>query len=58
MAKIKLKRVIEKNFNEVVKLSDTLTDYQKKCVAPNMVSLTQAYVNKKKSLGKRYLSWQ
>jgi len=57
MLKIKLKRVTEYNFNEVVKLSDTLTDYQKKCAAPNMVSLTQAYVNKKKSLAKSRLPW-
>jgi len=49
MPKISLKRITNKNFNEVVKLSDTLSDYQKKCVAPNVVSLAQAYVNKKKA---------
>ena len=45
MATITLRPVTDDNFDEVVKLSDTLTDYQKKCVAPNMVSLAQAYVN-------------
>lgn len=49
MSKIKLKKVTEKNFDSVVKLSDSLTDYQKKCVAPNMVSLAQAYVNGKRA---------
>jgi len=49
MPRISLKRITNKNFNEVVKLSDTLSDYQKKCVAPNVVSLAQAYVNKKKA---------
>ncbi len=42
---ITLREVTDKNFGEVIKLSDTLTDYQKTCVAPNVVSLAQAYVN-------------
>ncbi len=49
MKKIKLKKVTDKNFTEVVNLSEALTDYQKRCVAPNMVSLAQAYVNKKRA---------
>ncbi len=42
---ITLRPVTDENFDKVVKLSETLTDYQKTCVAPNMVSLAQAYVN-------------
>lgn len=42
---ILLKEINQDNFDEVVKLSNTLTDYQNKCVAPNMVSLAQAYAN-------------
>jgi diamine N-acetyltransferase len=45
MEKIKLKEVNSDNFSEVIKLSDTLDDMQKKCVAPNVISLAQAYVN-------------
>lgn len=46
---ITLKKITDENFDDVVKLSDTLTDYQKKCVAPNMVSLAQAYANGKRA---------
>jgi len=49
MSKISFKRISVKNFDEVVKLHDSLTDYQKRCVAPNMVSLAQAYVEKKRA---------
>ena len=49
MSKIHLKKVTPKNFDEIVKLSNTLTDYQKKCVAPNIASLAQAYVNQKRA---------
>ena len=42
---ISLRLVTDDNFDAVVKLSDTLTEDQKHCVAPNMVSLAQAYVN-------------
>ena len=49
MKNLKLKLVTEKNFDEITKLSDSLSDEQKKCVAPNMVSLAQAYVNKKRA---------
>jgi len=45
MGRISLRKVTDDNFDAVVALSDTLTDYQKKCVAPNMVSLAQAYAN-------------
>jgi diamine N-acetyltransferase len=45
MPVISLRTVDNDNFDLVVKLSETLSDYQKKCVAPNMVSLAQAYVN-------------
>jgi len=45
MEKIELRDVTSDNFDQVVELSNALTDYQKKCVAPNMVSLAQAYVN-------------
>jgi diamine N-acetyltransferase len=45
MNTLSLRFVTDDNFGAIVKLSDTLTDYQKKCVAPNMVSLAQAYVN-------------
>jgi len=33
------------NLFEVIKLYDTLSEYQKKCVAPNSISIAQAYVN-------------
>ena len=45
MMNLTLRPVTGENFNQVVKLSETLTDYQKTCVAPNMVSLAQAYVH-------------
>ncbi len=45
MINLTLRPVTGDNFSQVVKLSETLTDYQKTCVAPNMVSLAQAYVN-------------
>ncbi len=49
MPKITLKRVTSKNFDQVVRLTNTLTEAQKKCVAPNIASLAQAYVNKKRA---------
>jgi diamine N-acetyltransferase len=49
VSKVLLKTITAKNFDEVVKLHDSLTDYQKRCVAPNMVSLAQAYVEKKRA---------
>ena len=47
MAKIKLKRITENNFNDVIALSNTLTEHQKRCVATNLKSLAQAYVHRK-----------
>lgn len=49
MSKINLKRITTKNFFEIIDLSKTLTDYQQLCVAPNVASLAQAYVNKKRA---------
>lgn len=43
--KISLQYITNDNFRQIVKLSDTLSDYQKRCVAPNVYSLAQAYVN-------------
>jgi diamine N-acetyltransferase len=45
MVNLSLRPVTGDNFSQVVKLSETLTEYQKTCVAPNMVSLAQAYVH-------------
>lgn len=42
---IELREVTPQNIFEVIKLSDTLDEYQKRCVAPNAVSLAQAYVS-------------
>ena len=44
METITLRPVTEDNFDDIVKLSDTLTEYQRTCVAPNVVSLAQAYI--------------
>ncbi|MFW5841745.1 MAG: GNAT family N-acetyltransferase [Bacillota bacterium] len=44
MPTIQLKKVTVDNFDKVVALSKTLTEAQQKCVAPNMVSLAEAYV--------------
>ncbi len=49
MKTISLREVTNKNFDKVVKLSNTLDDSQKEAVAPNMVSLAQAYVNQDKA---------
>ena len=46
MENINLREINENNFNQVIKLYDGLTDYQKKCVAPNVYSLAEAYANK------------
>jgi diamine N-acetyltransferase len=42
---ITLKVITDDDLHDVIKLSDTLTDEQKKCVAPNVYSLAEAYVN-------------
>ena len=49
MNKVTLKKVTDHNFHDVIKMSDTLTDYQKRCVAPNAISIAQAYVNQKRA---------
>ncbi len=49
MSKIHLKKVTDKNFDDVIRMSDTLTDYQKQCVAPNAISIAQAYINYKRA---------
>ncbi len=49
MSIIRLKKITNKNFKEIIDLSKTLTEYQQTCVAPNVASLAQAYVNKKKA---------
>lgn len=46
MTKIKLKKIDDDNVIDVIKLSKTLTEEQKKCVAPNEISLAQAYANR------------
>lgn len=49
MSKIHLKKVTNKNLDDVIRMSDTLTDYQKHCVAPNAISLAEAYINQKRA---------
>lgn len=49
MSKISLKKISDKNLVEIINLSETLTEYQKTCVAPNVASIAQAYVYKKKA---------
>ncbi len=44
MNKVVLKEINEGNFSDIIKLSDTLEDFQKRCVAPNVISLAQAYI--------------
>ncbi len=46
---IEFKEVNNDNFRAVVKLTDTLSDMQKRCVAPNVVSIAQAYLNPEKA---------
>ena len=51
MEKIKLMPITKDNFDDVIDLTDTLSDFQKNCVAPNVYSLAEALAN-----GKR-LAW-
>jgi diamine N-acetyltransferase len=44
---IELKIINEDNVLDIIKLWTTLDDYQKSCVAPNAVSLAQAYASKR-----------
>jgi len=46
---ISFKEVTNENFRSIIKLSDTLTDEQKRCVATNVTSLAQAYLNQDKA---------
>lgn len=45
MSKLSLQLITDENLTQVIKLSDTLSEYQKGCVAPNMYSIAEAYVN-------------
>lgn len=47
MPELMMRRVTDRNFKAVIRLSDTLTDLQKKCVAANVVSLAQAYLHRR-----------
>lgn len=39
------RKITDENLNEVIKLSDTLTEGQKQCVAPNVYSIAEGSVN-------------
>jgi len=45
MTKLELRPITIDNLDSVIALSDTLNDQQKRCVAPNIYSLAEAYVN-------------
>ncbi len=45
MSQLRLVPITQENFYQVVELSKTLTDVQKRCVATNERSLAQAYVH-------------
>lgn len=45
MPAVKFRPVREDNFRAVIRLSDTLSPYQKTCVADNVVSLAEAYLH-------------
>ena len=49
MEELSLHEVTKKNFSTVIKLSETLTEAQRKCVAPNVKSLAQAYLDPQKA---------
>lgn len=46
MQNIVLKDITDDNLTEVIKIYDTLSEEQKKVVAPNFYSICQAYTNK------------
>jgi diamine N-acetyltransferase len=46
MSQITFRIVEEENFQAIINLSKTLDEYQSRCVAPNVVSLAQAYLYK------------
>ena len=43
------REITEDNFRTIIQLSDTLDESQKKSVAPNVVSIAQAYVNQERA---------
>lgn len=43
MSTVRLLEVTKDNFYSVCKLSETLSDYQKRCVAPNAFSIAEAH---------------
>lgn len=47
MPKMTFRRITRKNLRTIIRLSDTLSPYQKTCVADNVYSLAEAYVNRK-----------
>jgi diamine N-acetyltransferase len=46
MEGINLKDITDDNLGDVIKIYDTLSSDQKKSVAPNYYSMSQAYVNR------------
>jgi diamine N-acetyltransferase len=44
VSQITFHNVMEENFRVIMDLSKTLDEYQSRCVAPNVVSLAQAYL--------------
>ncbi len=46
---ISVREITEENFRTIIQLSDTLDESQKKSVAPNVVSIAQAYVNQERA---------
>lgn len=45
MGKLNYREVTKKNIFEIMELSDTLSEAQKRCVAPNVVSIAQGSVH-------------
>ena len=45
MNTLTLHLITNDNFDAIVDMSDTLTNEQKRCVAPNLYSIAEAYVN-------------
>ncbi len=48
MPTLNLKRIDNQNMDAVIALYDTLSEAQKRCVAPNIYSLAEAYANRDK----------
>ncbi len=47
MSELNYREITEKNFYEIIKLSNTLTNEQQKCVAPNSFSIAEGSVHSK-----------